>query len=58
VGRCDQNGTCRDGLNSTGTGQGLAAGCCECGHEPSGSCATELAQCRETTSTTRGTEPG
>jgi hypothetical protein len=25
-----------------GSGQGLAAGCCECGDEPSGSCATEL----------------
>jgi hypothetical protein len=23
-------------------GQGPAAGCCECGDEPSGSCATEL----------------
>jgi hypothetical protein len=25
-----------------GSGQGLVAGCCECGDEPSGSCATEL----------------
>jgi hypothetical protein len=30
------------GLDSTGSGQGLVAGCCECGDEPSGSCATEL----------------
>jgi hypothetical protein len=30
------------GLNSTGSGQGPVAGCCECGDEPSGSCATEL----------------
>jgi hypothetical protein len=30
------------GLDSTGSGQGLLAGCCECGDEPSGSCATEL----------------
>jgi hypothetical protein len=30
------------GLDSTGTGQGPVAGCCECGYEPSGSCATEL----------------
>jgi hypothetical protein len=30
------------GLDSTGLGQGPAAGCCECGDEPSGSCATEL----------------
>jgi hypothetical protein len=29
-------------LDSSGTGQGLVAGCCECGDEPSGSCATEL----------------
>jgi hypothetical protein len=29
-------------LDSTGLGQGLVAGCCECGDEPSGSCATEL----------------
>jgi hypothetical protein len=29
------------GLNSTGPGQGPVAGCCECGDEPSGSCATE-----------------
>jgi hypothetical protein len=27
---------------STGSGQGPVAGCCECGDEPSGSCATEL----------------
>jgi hypothetical protein len=30
------------GLDSTGSGQGLVAGCCECGDEPSCSCATEL----------------
>jgi hypothetical protein len=32
----------RCGLDSTGSGQGPVAGCCECGDEPSGSCATEL----------------
>jgi hypothetical protein len=30
------------GLDLTGSGQGPVAGCCECGDEPSGSCATEL----------------
>jgi hypothetical protein len=30
------------GLDSTGSGQGQVAGCCECGDEPSDSCATEL----------------
>jgi hypothetical protein len=30
------------GLDSTGSEQGSVAGCCECGDEPSGSCATEL----------------
>jgi hypothetical protein len=30
------------GLDSTGSGQGPVAGCCECGDEHSGSCATEL----------------
>jgi hypothetical protein len=30
------------GLDSTVSGQGPVAGCCECGIEPSGSCATEL----------------
>jgi hypothetical protein len=30
------------GLDSTGSGQGPVTGCCECGDEPSGSCATEL----------------
>jgi hypothetical protein len=30
------------GLDSTGSGQGSVAGCCECGDEPSASCATEL----------------
>jgi hypothetical protein len=43
----DHNGSSGDwlggcGLDSTGTGQGPVAGCCECGDEPSGSCATEL----------------
>jgi hypothetical protein len=33
---------CRCGLDSTVSGQGPVAGCCECGDEPSGSCATEL----------------
>jgi hypothetical protein len=28
------------GLDSTGSGQGLLAGCCECGDVPLGSCAT------------------
>jgi hypothetical protein len=32
----------RCGLDSTGSVQGPVAGCCECGDEPSGSCATEL----------------
>jgi hypothetical protein len=30
------------GFDSAGSGQGLVVGCCECGDEPSGSCATEL----------------
>jgi hypothetical protein len=30
------------GLDSTGSGQGPVAGCCECGDEPLGSCVTEL----------------
>jgi hypothetical protein len=30
------------GLDSTGSGQGPIAVCCECGDEPSVSCATEL----------------
>jgi hypothetical protein len=30
------------GLDSTVSGQGPVAGCCEYGDEPSGSCATEL----------------
>jgi hypothetical protein len=30
------------GLDSTGSGEGLVTGCCECGDEPSGSCATEF----------------
>jgi hypothetical protein len=32
----------RCGVDSTGSGQGPVAGCCECGDETSGSCATEL----------------
>jgi hypothetical protein len=31
-----------DGLDSTGSGLVQVASCCECGDEPSGSCATEL----------------
>jgi hypothetical protein len=30
------------GLDSTVSGQGPVADCCQCGDEPSGSCATEL----------------
>jgi hypothetical protein len=30
------------GLESTSAGQGPVEDCCECGDEPSGSCATEL----------------
>jgi hypothetical protein len=30
------------GLDSTGSGQGSVAGCCEYGDEPLGSCATEI----------------
>jgi hypothetical protein len=30
------------GLDSTVSGQGPVAGCCECGDEPSGSCVTEF----------------
>jgi hypothetical protein len=30
------------GLDSSGSGQGPVAGCCECGDEPAGSCAKEL----------------
>jgi hypothetical protein len=30
------------GLDSTSSGQGPVAGCCDCGDEPSGSCTTEL----------------
>jgi hypothetical protein len=29
-------------LHSTGLGEGPVVDCCECGDEPSGSCATEL----------------
>jgi hypothetical protein len=47
MGRWDQNGPRGDwlegcGLDSTGSGQGPVAGYCECGDEPSGSCATEV----------------
>jgi hypothetical protein len=38
--RMDWLGVC--GLDSTGSGQGPMAGCCECRDEPSGSCVTEL----------------
>jgi hypothetical protein len=34
------------GLDSTGSGWGPVAGCCECGDEPSGSCASEWASYR------------
>jgi hypothetical protein len=37
----EEIGLGRCGLDSTGSGQGRGAGCCECGDEPSGSCATE-----------------
>jgi hypothetical protein len=30
------------GVDWTGSGQRQVAGCCECGDEPLGSCATEL----------------
>jgi hypothetical protein len=33
------------GLDSTGSGHGPVAGCCECGDEHSGSYATELVPC-------------
>jgi hypothetical protein len=33
------------GLDSTASGQGPVAGCCECGDITSGSCATELFSC-------------
>jgi hypothetical protein len=44
VGRWDHNGSWLGecGLDLTGSGQGPVEGCCECGDEPSGSCATEL----------------
>jgi hypothetical protein len=47
VGRWGQNGSQGDwlggyGLDSAGSGQEPVAGCCECGDEPLGSCATEL----------------
>jgi hypothetical protein len=37
------------GLDSTGSGKGSVAGCCECGDEPSSSCATELVSYTEST---------
>jgi hypothetical protein len=37
------------GLDLTGSGQGLVAGCGECGDEPLGSCATELVGYKTTT---------
>jgi hypothetical protein len=40
------------GVDSTGSGQGPVGGCCECGDEPSGSCATELVSYGTTYSTT------
>jgi hypothetical protein len=42
LGRLAWGGGGMCGLDSTGTRQGHVAGCCECGDEPSGSCATEL----------------
>jgi hypothetical protein len=36
------------GFDSTGSEQGPVAGCCECGDEPSGSCATELVRVEST----------
>jgi hypothetical protein len=33
------------GFDSTGSGYGPVVSCCECGDEPSGSCATELVIC-------------
>jgi hypothetical protein len=36
------------GLDWAGSGQGPVAGCCECGDEPSGSCATELVSSKTT----------
>jgi hypothetical protein len=40
LGRLSWGGGC--GLDSTVSGQRPVVGCCECGDEPSGSCATEL----------------
>jgi hypothetical protein len=47
MGKWDQNGSYGDWLwecrfYPVDSGQGPVAGCCECGDEPSGSCATEL----------------
>jgi hypothetical protein len=36
-------------LDSTVSGQGPVAGCCECGDEPSSSCATEFVSLFEET---------
>jgi hypothetical protein len=35
------------GLDSTVSGQGPVAGCCECSDKPLGSCATELVKCSQ-----------
>jgi hypothetical protein len=43
LGRLPWGGGC--GLNSSGSGQGPVAGCCDCGNELSGSCVTELVMC-------------
>jgi hypothetical protein len=53
VGKWDKNGSSGDwlggcGLGSTGSGQGPVAGYCECGDEPSGSCAPELVSLHST----------
>jgi hypothetical protein len=42
---CLEGGGC--GLDSTGSGQGPVAGCCECGDEPLGSCPTELVSLKD-----------
>jgi hypothetical protein len=42
------------GLDSTDSGQGPVAGCCECGDEPSGSCATELVMRQDCETVSRG----
>jgi hypothetical protein len=52
LGRWDQKGSWGDwlggcGLDSTSSGQGPVAGCCECGDESLGSCTTELVSFNE-----------